>query len=84
MEVVVNLADVAAYAASAPLQLRAISLGAVFFGAMTYLGNGPNLMVRAIAEEQKVEMPSFLGYIAYYAVPMLLPLLVLVGWSCLG
>jgi len=56
--------------------LMAISLGAVFMGAMTYIGNGPNFMVKAIAEASGVRMPSFFGYIAY-SVCFLLPLLVL-------
>ncbi len=46
-------------------ELAAISLGAVFMGSMTYIGNGPNLMVRAIAEKSNVKMPSFFGYMAY-------------------
>ena len=45
--------------------LVAISLGAVFMGANTYIGNGPNFMVRAIAEERGVKMPSFGGYMLY-------------------
>ena len=45
--------------------LRAISLGAVFMGANTYIGNGPNFMVRSIAEERGVKMPSFGGYMLY-------------------
>jgi len=52
---------------SEPL-LSAVSLGAVFMGAMTYIGNGPNFMVKAIAEQRGVRMPSFFGYL---------------GWSCL-
>ena len=48
--------------------LRAISLGAVFMGANTYIGNGPNFMVRSIAEERGVPMPSFGGYMAYSGV----------------
>ena len=55
--------------------LVAISLGAVFMGAMTYIGNGPNFMVRAIAEEGGVKMPSFFGYIVFFSVPVLLPIL---------
>jgi Na+/H+ antiporter NhaD/arsenite permease-like protein len=55
------------------LVLEAISLGAVFMGANTYIGNGPNFMVRAIAEEQGVRMPSFFGYMAW-AAAILLPL----------
>lgn len=47
------------------VELAAISLGAVFMGSMTYIGNGPNLMVRAIAEKSNVKMPSFFGYMAY-------------------
>jgi len=45
--------------------LVAISCGAVFMGANTYIGNGPNFMVKAIAEENKVKMPSFFGYMAW-------------------
>lgn len=48
--------------------LKAISLGAVFMGAFTYIGNGPNFMVKAIAEEEGVKMPSFFGYIKYSAL----------------
>jgi Na+/H+ antiporter NhaD/arsenite permease-like protein len=58
------------------LILDAISTGAVFFGAMTYIGNGPNFMVKAIAESEAVPMPSFFGYIGR-AVAILLPVLVL-------
>jgi Na+/H+ antiporter NhaD/arsenite permease-like protein len=56
--------------------LTAISLGAVFMGAMTYIGNGPNFMVRAIAEKSGVRMPSFFGYMLY-SVSILLPILLL-------
>ena len=51
--------------------LRAISLGAVFMGANTYIGNGPNFMVRAIAEERGVRMPSFGGYMLYSGAVLL-------------
>ncbi|MEX0938434.1 MAG: sodium:proton antiporter [Pirellulales bacterium] len=64
-------------------QLVAISLGAVFMGAMTYIGNGPNFMVRAIAETEGVRMPSFFGYILFYSVPILLPVLGFVTWRFL-
>lgn len=47
------------------LSLIAISLGAVFMGAMTYIGNGPNFMVKAIAEKNNIRMPSFFGYMGY-------------------
>ena len=60
-------------------ELMAISLGAVFFGAMTYIGNGPNFMVKAIAQRAKVETPGFFEYVFKYALPILLPLLALVA-----
>jgi Na+/H+ antiporter NhaD/arsenite permease-like protein len=60
--------------------LVAISLGAVFFGAGTYIGNGPNFMVKAIAEKEAVKVPGFLGYVSGYSLPFLLPVLALVGW----
>ncbi len=56
-------------------KLIAISLGAVFFGAMTYIGNGPNFMVKSIAEQMGIHMPSFFGYILRYSIPILLPIL---------
>lgn len=58
--------------------IEAISVGAVFFGAMTYIGNGPNFMVKKIAEEFGAECPSFINYILYYSIPILLPLFLLV------
>src|SRR5216117_782623 len=58
--------------------LAAISTGSVFMGANTYIGNAPNFMVRAIAEENGVKMPSFFGYVAY-SVGILVPLFVLVS-----
>jgi len=60
--------------------LLAISVGAVFFGANTYIGNGPNFMVKSIAEQQKVQAPTFLGYLFKYTVPFMLPMLVAVWW----
>lgn len=60
--------------------LVAISLGAVFFGALTYIGNGPNFMVKSIAEHAKVHTPGFIQYIVKYALPVLLPILILAGW----
>ncbi len=56
-----------------PEFIRAISVSTVFFGAMTYIGNGPNFLVRSIALHQKVRMPSFFGYVARYSAPVLLP-----------
>jgi len=57
--------------------LTAVSLGAVFMGANTYIGNGPNFMVKSIAEQSGVKMPSFFGYMAY-SVGILIPLFILV------
>jgi len=57
--------------------LRAISCGAVFMGAMTYIGNAPNFMVKSIAEEQKVRIPHFLGYMVYAGM-ILIPVFLLV------
>lgn len=53
--------------------LQAISVAAVFFGAMTYIGNAPNFMVKAIAEANNVDAPSFGGYLVKYAIPILIP-----------
>ena len=53
--------------------IQAISAGAVLFGSMTYIGNGPNFMVKSIAEQAKVKMPTFLGYMIQYSLPVLLP-----------
>lgn len=58
--------------------LTAICIGAVFFGAMTYIGNGPNFMVKAIAEENGIKMPSFFGYIFTFSLIILLPIYILV------
>ncbi len=59
--------------------LAAISCGAVFMGANTYIGNGPNFMVKAIAEESGIRMPSFFGYMLY-SVGILIPLLGVATW----
>ena len=58
--------------------LQAICIGAVFFGAMTYIGNGPNFMVKSIAEQDGVKMPGFFGYIARFSIPVLLPIYIIV------
>jgi Na+/H+ antiporter NhaD/arsenite permease-like protein len=75
-----NTADVLRELQQFPDYVIAVSLGAVFFGAMTYIGNGPNFMVKAIAEQAKVEVPGFFDYIWRYSLPILLPLLILVGY----
>jgi Na+/H+ antiporter NhaD/arsenite permease-like protein len=55
------------------LYLQAVSAGAVFFGACSYIGNAPNFMVRSIAEEAGTKMPSFFGYIVKYSLAFLIP-----------
>ncbi|MES2307925.1 MAG: sodium:proton antiporter [Verrucomicrobiota bacterium] len=75
-----NPSDILWLISQKSLWVEAISLGAVFFGAMTYIGNGPNLMVKAIAERSGVKVPSFFGYIFKYSLPILIPVVALVGW----
>jgi Na+/H+ antiporter NhaD/arsenite permease-like protein len=58
--------------------LRAICLGAVFFGSMTYIGNGPNFMVKAVAEENNIKMPHFFAYMYQFSLIVLLPIFILV------
>jgi len=60
------------------LNLLAISVGAVFFGAATYIGNGPNFMVKAVADQQKIRMPTLPGFILKFTLPFLLPVLLVV------
>jgi len=60
------------------IYLKAISVGAVFFGANTYIGNAPNFMVRSIAEEAGTPMPSFFGYMLKYSVPILFPIFAII------
>jgi Na+/H+ antiporter NhaD/arsenite permease-like protein len=57
-----------------------ISIASVFFGANTYIGNGPNFMVKAIADQQKVRTPGFVSYIVRFSLPVMLPMLALVWW----
>ncbi|MCU0343423.1 MAG: sodium:proton antiporter [Ignavibacterium sp.] len=58
--------------------LKAISVGAVFFGSMTYIGNGPNFMVKAVAEENNIKMPDFFSYMFKFSIIVLLPIFILV------
>ncbi len=78
-----STADVLQFASTHAPHLIAISLGAVFFGAGSYIGNGPNFMVKAIADKSKVHAPSFLAYMMRFSLPILLPILILVGWIML-
>ena len=59
--------------------LIAISLGATCFGALTYIGNGPNLLVKAIVEHAGLKAPGFFGYLFKFALPVLIPIFVLVS-----
>jgi len=61
-----------------PIYLTAISVAAVFFGAMTYIGNGPNFMVKSICERSGIKMPSFFAYWIKFAIPVLIPIFALV------
>ncbi|MDE3100470.1 MAG: sodium:proton antiporter [Verrucomicrobiota bacterium] len=62
------------------LNLAAISIGAVFLGAATYIGNGPNFMVKAIADHEKVHTPTFPGFVLKFTLPFLMPVLLAVWW----
>ena len=72
-----------AVAGISEVYLKAICMGAVFFGAMTYIGNGPNFMVKSIAEESGIKMPSFFGYMFRFSLIILLPIYVLVQVLCI-
>ena len=58
--------------------LKAICVGSVFFGSMTYIGNGPNFMVKSIAEERGIKMPSFFAYMFKFSLIVLLPIYIIV------
>jgi len=75
-----RLADMAPFLVRGGHYLQAITLGSALFGAMTYIGNGPNLMVKAIADHAKVRTPSFFVFILRFSIPVLLPIFALVGW----
>jgi len=75
----VNLpSEVSGFAQLHPIYLSAISVAAVFFGAMTYIGNGPNFMVKSISERSGIKMPSFFGYLIKYSFPILIPIFIIV------
>ena len=74
-----NIEDVRQFLTSENVvYLEAISVSAVFFGALTYIGNGPNFMVKAIAEHTGVKMPGFFPFIFKYTIPYLLPILFII------
>ncbi|NUN08072.1 MAG: sodium:proton antiporter [Ignavibacteriaceae bacterium] len=68
------IGDVRQFVSEDTIYLQAISVAAVFFGAMTYIGNGPNFMVKSISERSGIKMPGFFEYIYKYSIPVLLPL----------
>jgi Na+/H+ antiporter NhaD/arsenite permease-like protein len=70
-------ADVARYLATDPLTLVAISMGAVIFGALTYIGNGPNFLVKSTVQQARLDAPSFFGFLKY-SLPVFAPVLWLV------
>lgn len=65
------------------ITLKAISTASVFFGAMTYIGNGPNFMVKSIAENSGIKMPHFFAYMYKFSIIVLLPLFILIQIICL-
>jgi Na+/H+ antiporter NhaD/arsenite permease-like protein len=72
--------DVARFIAANDRSLVAISLGATFFGALTYIGNAPNLLVAAITQHARVPTPTFFAYILKFALPSLIPIFTLIGF----
>lgn len=60
--------------------LKGIALGAVLFGSLTYIGNGPNFMIKALAEEAGIAMPHFFRYVAVFSLPVLVPVFVVTQW----
>jgi len=71
--------DIARFIAGNDHSLVAISLGATFFGALTYIDNEPNLLVKAITEHARVPTPTFFGHVFKFALPVLIPIFLLVS-----
>jgi len=76
-------AAVQEFLSSGKAEMAAISMSAVLFGAATYIGNSPNFMIKAIAEQHKVHTPSFVGFVLKFSLPILLPVLFLLCWLTL-
>jgi Na+/H+ antiporter NhaD/arsenite permease-like protein len=72
--VVTDKAQVAHFVSVDQIYLQAISVAAVFFGAITYIGNGPNFMVKSISERAGIKMPSFFTYMIKYSIVILVPI----------
>ena len=75
-----NPAAVHQFLGSGKAEMVAISMGAVLFGAATYIGNSPNFIIKAIAEQHGMHTPSFVGFVIKFSLPILLPVLLLVYW----
>jgi Na+/H+ antiporter NhaD/arsenite permease-like protein len=78
------LAGIPLVAGIPEILLEAISISAVFFGAMTYIGNGPNFMVKAIAESSGIKMPDFFSYMFKFSIIVLLPIFILAELIFIG
>jgi Na+/H+ antiporter NhaD/arsenite permease-like protein len=76
-------AAVQQFLGSGKAEMVAISMGAVLFGAATYIGNSPNFIIKAIAEQHGMHTPSFIGFVIKFSLPILLPVLLLVYWVML-
>ena len=74
-----NSSHITRFVGESGRELIAISLGATCFGALTYIGNAPNLLVKTIAEHARVPTPTFVGYIWKFALPILIPVFVLIS-----
>jgi Na+/H+ antiporter NhaD/arsenite permease-like protein len=74
-----DTARITAFVTSDGRELAAVSLGATFFGALTYIGNAPNLLIKSIAEHGQIPTPSFIGYTCKFALPILIPIFGLVS-----
>lgn len=77
-ETILQVASVQSFSGEYILLLKSISVAAVFFGAFTYIGNGPNFMVKSIAESIGLKMPSFFGYIIRFSITILVPLYIVI------
>jgi Na+/H+ antiporter NhaD/arsenite permease-like protein len=75
-----SIPDVIKFIAEHHSLVVSISISSVFFGAMTYIGNGPNFMVKSIADHRHIKTPGFFGYIFKYSIPILLPVYLLIWW----
>jgi len=73
-----HASQVAFLLAEKPRYILAISVGSVFFGAVTYIGNGPNFLVKSIADAAKAKTPSFFGYFFRFSLPILIPVFILI------